>query len=166
VIGNPTHYAEVSRFKRCTLVGTSPGRDLALLKLVEPMKCKPIRLSDGTNPGQRVFVIGANTKSIMWHYADGAVRQVFQGSYKAEGGGEVRAKLIEMTSPINAGDSGGPIMNQSGELVGIVLATDKTKNQIHTGIHVAEVRAFLIEILTAELLERLKQEKEAQGQDK
>lgn len=152
IIGNLSHYAADARhIKLCAVVGASAERDLALLRLAEPEKCDVIPLAaTGASPGDHVFTIGASAGSAMWHYVSGSARQVYQGGFTTEGGAEVRGKIIELTAPLNPGDSGGPILNKEGKLVGINLATVPTRNQVHMGIDVSEVRAFLIERLEAE----------------
>ena len=80
----------------------------------------------------------------MFHYSGGNVRQVYKNSWKfSQSGQQVEARVVEMTVPINGGDSGGPILNQKGELVGINSAVMTNANQVQMGIDITEIRAFL-----------------------
>src|SRR5262249_52591585 len=53
------------------------------------------------------------------------------------------AKMLETQSPINPGDSGGPVVNDNLELVGVVSSLDPRSRLVSLCIDVEEVRAFL-----------------------
>jgi S1-C subfamily serine protease len=88
--------------------------DLALVQLERlPAGITAVPLaSDNPRPGQRVHVIGNSDGS------DGVVFSYCQG-YVRNGPSTNRGRFIHHT-PTNKGDSGGPIVNDGGELVGIV----------------------------------------------
>ena len=59
--------------------------------------------------------------------------------------------------PINPGDSGSPLLNKEGKLVGINLGCEATSTLVARGIDVSEVRRFVAEVVLAETKERLKE---------
>ncbi|WP_146575457.1 trypsin-like serine protease, partial [Botrimarina hoheduenensis] len=60
-----------------------------------------------------------------------------------EDGQQVQARVLQTTSPINPGDSGGPIVNNNGELVGINSSGNTKARLVSYAIDIREVRAFL-----------------------
>src|SRR5205085_2359511 len=51
--------------------------------------------------------------------------------------------VLETTSPINSGDSGGPVVNKSGELVAISQSLSPSARLVTYSVDISEVRAFL-----------------------
>lgn len=133
---------------RCVVAAADPKRDLALLRIKEDKPVmRPLPLAPrSASPGAAVFTIGNDIDGALFHYAGGNVRQVYKNSWRfARSGQQIEARIVEMTVPINPGCSGGPILNRSGELVGITSGTVTTANQVHKGIDISEIRAFLAE---------------------
>jgi hypothetical protein len=83
--------------------------DLILLKVQELNKPTIKFATTTATPGQKVFVIGS-PKGLPATISDGIV----SGLRDFEG-----YKLIQITAPISPGSSGGPVLNSSGELIGI-----------------------------------------------
>jgi len=83
--------------------------DLILLK-VSGLNKPTIKFASTTStPGQKIYVLGS-PKGLPATISDGIV----SGLRDFEG-----YKLIQITAPISPGSSGGPVLNSSGELVGI-----------------------------------------------
>jgi S1-C subfamily serine protease len=124
-------------------------RDLAIIQLdAVPEGAVPIRLArDTVTPGQRVHSVGhPGVSGGMWLYTPGTVRQVYHKTWKArvgEGILEFDAHVIETDSPTNPGDSGGPLANDRGELVGVTQGGTTNAQLLSTFIEVREVRAVL-----------------------
>jgi S1-C subfamily serine protease len=53
------------------------------------------------------------------------------------------AQVVETTSPVNPGDSGGPLLNGQGELVAVTQGGVSTQGTISYFIDVSEVRTVL-----------------------
>lgn len=151
VTGDASYNA--GRRKLCRIASVSRDRDLALLRPAEqPEQVHVIDLASASgSPGEQVFSIGAGSEPARWHYICGAVRQIYEGGFTANDGMQVKARIIETNIPINAGDSGSPIL-RNGRLVGMNLATDPASNQVHLGVDVSEIRTFLLESMLAERL--------------
>lgn len=129
-------------------------RDLALLQLEGkiPSEARSLKLAkDSPSPGQRVHSVGnPGASGALWVYTPGSVRQVYHNKFRAagqsgEGMFEVDAKIVETASGVNQGDSGGPVVNDKGELVAVVQGhLDEAKARSYSiFIDVSEVWALL-----------------------
>lgn len=114
----------VVRFKRALLVGVHPDRDLALVKIdpaEHPVPLKALRFS-GRPPSveQAVHAIG---------YPHGSLRQVrTQGKVVATERVAYRRPYIEMDAEIHPGNSGGPVLDEEGAVIGVVTLKDPREN--------------------------------------
>jgi len=135
------------------VVAREPKHDLALIVLdAVPPDARPIPLAaDSPGPGQRVHSIGNyGASGALFNYNTGNVRQVYQKKFMAaDGKGEnafaVDAKIVETDNPINPGDSGGPVVNDRGDLVAVTQGhlNDAQARGVSILIDVTEVRKFL-----------------------
>jgi serine protease Do len=96
------------------LIGSDEETDIAVLKInarnIEPL---PFGDSDGVRVGQMVFAIGNPF---------GLQETVTQGIVSAKGrraGGDSRVEFLQTDAAVNQGNSGGPLLNLRGEIVGI-----------------------------------------------
>jgi S1-C subfamily serine protease len=128
---------------RCVVLKADPEKGLALLMVKKgESRGKPIQLAKkDPAPGQAIFAIG-NGEDALFGYAGGNVRQVLIESRTIDGH-DLHAEVVEMTLSPYPGDSGGPILNRKGKLVGIYSHIDNILNQVSKGINITEIRAFL-----------------------
>lgn len=115
-------YAKERKPIRAEIVDTDPKRDLALLILDEiPDEAIALPLSSQpTRPGDQVHQLGnPGASDAMWVYTSGTVRQVYRTTAKYPEGLECDYLRVETQSPTNPGDSGGPVVNNAGEIVAI-----------------------------------------------
>src|SRR5206468_1395232 len=75
-------------------------------------------------------------------YNAGAVRQVYRFD-RVIGLQHVAARVIETQSPLNPGDSGGPLFNDAGEVVGVHCCIKPDTQLIGESIDLSEIKAFL-----------------------
>jgi HEAT repeat protein len=99
-------------------------RDLALIQLDKeiPDKTAPIPVSSrSVSPGQKIHSMGGNPRGFQgqWVLSEGAVRQVSFHEWAYEDGFKRSALVIASQVPINSGDSGGPVVDNRGVLVGL-----------------------------------------------
>jgi serine protease Do len=136
------------------VIAKDSKRDLALIQLegAIPSEARTLKLSkDSPSPGQRVHSVGnPGASGALWIYTPGSVRQVYHHRFRAadkDGGDlfEVDAKIVETASGVNQGDSGGPVVNDKGELVAVVQGhLDEAKARSYSiFIDVSEVWALL-----------------------
>jgi S1-C subfamily serine protease len=136
------------------VVARDSRRDLALIQLDGPVPpdARAMKLAkDSPSPGQRVHSIGnPGASGALWLYTEGSVRQVYRKQFRTgkegEGFFEIDARIVETQSPINAGDSGGPVVNDKGDLVAVVQGhlSDAQARSISIFIDVTEVRDLLV----------------------
>jgi S1-C subfamily serine protease len=122
------------------------GRDLALVLLQRvPEHVGELKLAPaGAGPGDQVHLIGNRGRSpLLWEYVHGTVRQVGQHYCTYDSGQEVAAVCLETQLPSNPGDSGGPVVNDRGQLVGVNAASLRGDAGVNLAIDLSEVRAFL-----------------------
>jgi len=96
--------------------------DLAVIKvsgLPKNMKVIPLGSQNEVNIGEEVFAIG-HPQGLPWSLSLGIVSQIrskHEWTYVDKS--EHEADVIQNTTPISPGNSGGPLFNQAGKLVGI-----------------------------------------------
>lgn len=135
-----------------------PGRVIHIEKSVDLALIQLDRIPDGTNavpiamktpePGQSVHSIGNTGKSdALWGYVPGKVRQVYRHEWSASLGSNrilrCKGEVIETDSATNPGDSGGPLLNDKGELVGVTHGGATNAQLLSTFISVSEVKKVL-----------------------
>jgi serine protease Do len=141
VINSATAYRQEGA-RRCLVIRTDPKRDLALLRVCGEVKGSKMALArKSPAPGEAVFSIG-NGDNLLFRHSAGSVRGVYEGT-AAFPEHDVSARVIEMTAPINLGDSGAPVINRHGELIGINSWIETGENQTHLAIDIEEIRQFL-----------------------
>src|SRR5436190_20181310 len=102
------------RTKKAQLIGADPQLDLAVLKIDDP-GVKPLKLadSDTVQPGDFVLAIG-NPFGLQETVTDGII------SWKGQPNStDFRGDLLQSNAAINPGNSGWPLINLRGEVVGI-----------------------------------------------
>ncbi len=96
------------------IVATDPHGDLALLKIEDagdaPLSALPLAASDGLESGQTVFAIGSPL---------GLERTVSEGIVSQRNRPLDGHLYIQTTVQLNPGNSGGPLFNLRGEVVGV-----------------------------------------------
>src|SRR5207247_501255 len=80
----------------------------------------------------------------MWRYGSGKVRSVYESSWQDPSGRAYRSWVIENQIPSNPGDSGGPVINDRGELAGILHGSDPAHKGLDCAIDIREIRRFVV----------------------
>ena len=105
---------------RATLLSANAAADVSLLQLervTKAMRVARMGDSDTVQIGQQVMVVGAPyglsySMSVGWISARWAPNTIFRDMPLAE--------FLQTTATINTGNSGGPVFNMAGEVIGIV----------------------------------------------
>ncbi|MEZ5638152.1 MAG: trypsin-like peptidase domain-containing protein [Burkholderiaceae bacterium] len=107
---------------RASLVGASPAHDIAVLRINVPNKRPtpvPLGSSHDLKVGQKVFAIG-NPFGLDWTLTSGIV-SALNRSINADGGVAIE-NLVQTDAAVNPGNSGGPLLDSAGRLIGITTA--------------------------------------------
>jgi S1-C subfamily serine protease len=131
------------------VVGYDASDDVAVLQARGASNLKPIRVGDSTalTAGQRVRALGNAGGTGSLRAASGTVTGVDRDITVSDdrGGSESLTGLIETDAAVQPGDSGGPLMNADGEVVGMDTAAS-----VGTGFdHAATGAGYAIPINTA-----------------
>ncbi len=104
---------------RTTVVTTDPANDIALLVADAPLPgARPIPIAlQPAKVGERVTVIGFPLPDQM-----GAKAKLTTGDVSALSGTVDDPRFYQFSAPIQPGNSGGPLLNSSGEVIGIVTS--------------------------------------------
>lgn len=123
-----------------------PKRDLALIQLQTiPDNVVAFPLArQSAQPSQPIHTVGnPGSSGGLWVYTFGTVRQVYDANLRTEEGRLLEARVVETQNPINPGDSGGPVINDQGELVAVVQSCLRGGNLISICVDVEEIRRLL-----------------------
>lgn len=102
------------------LIGGEPASDIAVIK-ISAENLKPVVLGDSSkmHVGEPVLTIGNPLGELTFSLSDGVI-SALDRSITMENGREMT--MLQTNSPINAGNSGGPLFNTYGEVIGIVTS--------------------------------------------
>ncbi len=143
LIGKPTTYVIEG------ITASDVENDLAILKVsdsnVQPL---PIGDSDAVQLGATVYVSG-HPKESEGAFSDGTI------SGPREMGSQT---LMQMTAPISPGGSGGPVLNEKGEVIGVSFLTLEDEQSLNFAIPSNYLKAL---ISKSEAVKPLSQEKQS-----
>jgi len=119
-----------------TVVGTRPEDDLAVLQAVaipDDLMAATLQSTHGLQPGDFVTAVGfpfGIGPSVSSGVVSGLKRE-----YRSPEGQRVLSNLIQFDAAVNPGNSGGPLLNASGEVIGIVTGIlNPTEQRVFVGI--------------------------------
>jgi Tfp pilus assembly protein PilF len=148
-IAEPAKYG--ARRLKAEVIDADGPRDLALIRLRDrpPAGVAALKFADREpRPSERVHSIGnPDASGALWVYSTGTVRQVYRKEWHYADGPAREARVLEMQSPINPGDSGGPVVNDAGELVGVVSGKKPDAALMSWCIAAADAKGYLAETL-------------------
>ncbi|WP_443749729.1 S1C family serine protease [Asticcacaulis solisilvae] len=100
------------------VVATDPANDIALLRVERPLAYRMSLADDGSlHTGDKVFTIGFPVPELL-----GPEPKYSEGVVSALSGIQGAANVMQMTTPVQPGNSGGPVVDASGHIVGVVDA--------------------------------------------
>ena len=118
------------------VTGTRPEDDLAVLQAVtipDDLMAATLQSTSGLSPGDYVTAVGfpfGIGPSVSSGVVSGLNRE-----YRSPEGKRVLTNLIQFDAAVNPGNSGGPLLNASGEVVGIVTGIlNPTQQRVFVGI--------------------------------
>lgn len=146
-------------YKNVKIVGTDPLNDSAILKVDNPENFKAVKLGDSKtiNVGQQVIVIG----NALGEYSNSVTSGIVSGTGRsliasdASGSNsEQLSDMIQTDAAINGGNSGGPIVNAAGEVIGIATAYASSSQTVGFAIPIASVKGIINGVLETGKFER------------
>ena len=137
-----------TRYDDATIIGRDSLNDLAILKVNNAKNFKAAKLadSDGVRTGQKVIAIGNALGQFQNTVTSGIIsglgRPVEAGD---ENGGDTEqlTNLFQTDAAINSGNSGGPLLNFNGEVIGINTAIAADAQNIGFAIPINEAKGII-----------------------
>jgi S1-C subfamily serine protease len=122
-----------------TIQTTEPANDIAVLRASQlPANLVPAVLGNprSVQVGSEAFVLG-NPFGLYGSISSGVISGLNR-SFQLPGNGPQLQGLIQIDAAVNPGNSGGPLVNRNGQVVGIVTALiNPTKEDVFIGIGLA-----------------------------
>ncbi len=112
-------------------------KDLALLKVEGVFKALPIAGSNSCEVGQNVFTVGFPKINLQ-----GLSVKVTKGIVSSLTGFRDEAAQAQIDAPIQAGNSGGPVVDEDGVVVGVAVAKLRASENVNYMIKADELQAF------------------------
>lgn len=146
-------------YKNVKIVGTDPLNDTAILKVENPEDFKPVTIGDSktVNVGQEVIVIG----NALGEYSNSVTSGIISGTGReliaSDQSGNAYEKLTDMIqtdAAINGGNSGGPLVNAAGQVIGIATAYASTSQTVGFAIPISNVKGIINNVLETGKFER------------
>jgi len=131
-----------------TVIASDPVRDLAVVQIQDfPNTRLSLPLAaESASPGESIISVGnPGVSGGLWVFTRGEVRIVYeQTGYRVEG--PVEYRVLESSSAINSGDSGGPAVNEDGEIIGVSAAYRKDGRLVSHFVDVTTLQKFMQEV--------------------
>lgn len=142
---DPLTLALGGHWREATVLAHDPSRNLALLRLAVPAPepLRPLSLAAvPPRPGDPVHTMNhPGGLEFAWVYAAGSVRQI--GQVRVSSAPEARpVEVLLCQLPVQAGSPGGPLADNTGKLVGLVLPRESTQ-MVGYAVTAAEITHFL-----------------------
>jgi hypothetical protein len=131
----------------------SPSHDLAILRLAENAPCPPLTATEErSDVGTDVFAIGSPeglvgsvSKGVISAYRRWADLKPFLAEGFDDFGYDLDGKWIQTDAAVNSGNSGGPLVLSSGEVIGIntVASSAQAGQNLNFAVDVAHLKDFV-----------------------
>ncbi|MGK2896216.1 MAG: S1C family serine protease [Candidatus Saccharimonadales bacterium] len=144
-------------YKNVPVIGTDPLNDLAFLKIPDAKDLPIIELGDSktVRVGQQVIAIG----NALGQYQNTVTSGIISGlgrpvSAESESGVENLSDLLQTDAAINSGNSGGPLLNMQGQVIGINTAVAADAQNIGFAIPIGAAKGMLSRLVATGKLQR------------
>ena len=163
VVANATKIGVIlddgSTYEDVELIGTDPINDFAIVKIKDVKDLTPIKIGDSktTNIGQQVVAIG----NALGTYQNSVTSGIISGKGRSLTASdssrttyETLSDMIQTDAAINGGNSGGPLVNAAGEVIGINTAYASQGNNVGFAIPINSVKGIMTSVLKNGKFER------------
>jgi S1-C subfamily serine protease len=131
------------------VLGRDEFRDLAIIKISSKEKFKPLKLgdSDSLKIGQTVIAIGNALGEFRNTVSVGVISGLGR-TVTAQGGNTIvtQEDIIQTDAAINRGNSGGPLLNLKGEVIGVNFAIAESAQNIGFAIPINKAKKTIEQI--------------------
>ena len=144
-----------------TVINRNKGKDLALVKVEGlPKNIKTIRFGKTSDVpiGSTVYAIG-HPSGEAWTFSSGMVTQIRPNYTWSYDNSSHKANVIQHEVPTNPGNSGGPLLDEKGMMVGVNSFVRIDTQLINFSVAIEEVKAFLKEEIKEDKPEYIKKKK-------
>lgn len=136
------------RYDDVEVIGRDSLNDLAILKVKNPKDFKAAQLanSDGVRTGQKVIAIGNALGQFQNTVTSGIISGLGRPVEAGDESGsatEQLTNLFQTDAAINSGNSGGPLLNYNGEVIGINTAIAADAQNIGFAIPINEAKGII-----------------------
>ena len=142
VLDDGTTYEDVK------VVATDPLNDVAYLKIdnVSGLTAATLGDSKTLNVGQQVIAIGNALGQYQNTVTSGIISGIGRSVTASDGTGynsETLTDMVQTDAAINSGNSGGPLVNAAGEVIGINTATSTSAENMGFAIPISSAKGML-----------------------
>lgn len=136
-------------FDNVEIVGSDPLNDIAFLKISSVDNLPVVTLGDSktVRVGQQVVAIGNALGQYQNSVTSGIISGLGRPVVASSGGGLAEAEslsdLLQTDAAINSGNSGGPLLNSSGQVIGINTAVAQNAQGIGFAIPIGAAKGML-----------------------
>lgn len=139
-------------YDQVEVVGTDPLNDVAFLKIKNASNLPTVTLGDSKtiHAGQQVIAIG----NALGQFQNTVTSGIISGTGRSivasgsdSSSSESLTDMIQTDAAINTGNSGGPLVNAAGEVIGINTATSVDADGIGFAIPISSVKGMLKNII-------------------
>ncbi len=147
-------------YENVELVATDPLNDVAYLKIKDVSDLAAATLGDSKTigVGQQVMAIGNALGQYQNTVTVGVVSGLGRSVTASDEYGyntETLTDMIQTDAAINSGNSGGPLVNAAGEVIGINTATSSTAENMGFAIPISSVKGMLTQLTETGSAERV-----------
>lgn len=139
-------------YENVEVVAADPLNDVAFLKIKDVSDLNAATLGDSKtiNVGQQVIAIGNALGEFQNSVTSGIVSGTGRSVTASDGSGynaETLSDMIQTDAAINSGNSGGPLVNAIGEVIGINTATSSSAENMGFAIPISSVKGMLNQLI-------------------
>jgi len=145
-------------YENADVIGRDPLNDIAFVKIKTDKELPAATLGDSSTVriGQQVVAIG----NALGQYKNTVTSGILSGTGRpvtastGSGQSETLTDLLQTDASINSGNSGGPLLNMAGQIIGINTAVATNANGIGFAIPINATKGILAGVLEKGAIER------------